>query len=153
MSHGLLDGLKHGYPIPPVSSIALSILLGALWILVVRPPLAILFAVAIGSAVLPDVIDLGPDMARSHVGIDMQIGSREHVFPWHWRAGSGSMYPGDRDPARNLSVPRNQIVSYANHAIMIVLSLFGIAMSPSAFRGVEARVDLQSQQGATDVNP
>jgi hypothetical protein len=138
LSHGLLDGLKHGYPIPPSVTIVVGTLLGLAWVVAVRPPLAVLFAVAIGGAVAPDVIDLGPEILRSRTSIDLRP-SFGRVFPWHWWAGSGSMSAGDHDPARDLRVPQNQIVSYANHAIVIILSLGCIGMSPWAFRGTPWR--------------
>src|SRR6187455_2734865 len=58
-SHGVLDGLKHGYPIPYSLDPPLALLLAALWWTVVLRPYRPLVAAVFLGAVLPDLIDLG----------------------------------------------------------------------------------------------
>src|SRR5712671_408900 len=53
LSHGLLDGVKHGYPITAVPDIAGAAVLAALWCIAVRPEFRLLFAAVIVSALLP----------------------------------------------------------------------------------------------------
>src|SRR5262245_41610927 len=132
LSHGILDGLKHGYPLSPLVGTACGALLGIAWCLMVRPHLALLFVVAMAGSIAPDVIDLGPEILREQTGIALL--SHADFFPWHWRQGSGSMEAGDPDRARDLRVPRNQAVSYTNHAIVLAFSIASILRSPGAFR-------------------
>src|SRR5258706_38471 len=69
LSHGILDGLKHGYPIPGTPDIVLAALGGLAWCGLVRRPLVPLFAVAIVGSLLPDVIDHTPWIVQSEIGI------------------------------------------------------------------------------------
>jgi hypothetical protein len=131
LSHGILDGLKHGYPFPPMEGIAFGAVLGLVWCWAVRPPLTILFAIAMVGVLTPDIIDLGPDILRSKTGI--RTFDHPHIFPWHWNEGSGSMYPGTRDPARDMNLAANQKVSLTNHGIVVAFCSGGILCSLWAF--------------------
>ena len=137
LSHGILDGLKHGYPFPPMEGVVLGAFVGLVWCAAVRPPLALLFAVAMVGVLAPDVIDLGPDILRSKTGI--ALFSHPHVFPWHWNEGSGSMYPGSRDPSRDMNNADNQKVSFANHGIVVAFCASGVLSSLWAFRPGKGR--------------
>jgi hypothetical protein len=138
LSHGILDGLRHGYPFHPVPGIAVGAVMALFWILAVRGRLALLFAVSIGGALLPDVVDLGPDILRAQTGVSIPAIPCGHIFPWHWGEGSGSMYEGANDRTRDLRSGRNSWVSYANHGIVVIFSLAGILMAPGIFRWTPA---------------
>jgi hypothetical protein len=128
LSHGILDGLKHGYPIhyeldPPLGLVSIAI-----WCVCARPRYRLLGLVAFLGAILPDLVDLGPGVVRALVGGRLPHPSG-HLFPWHWHDGSGSLYPG-----RGLDSGDNQIVSITNHLIVVGLSLLAIAFNRAPFR-------------------
>jgi hypothetical protein len=139
LSHGVLDGLLHQYPIPFVID-PLAALAGiALWCALVQSRFRLLFIVTFLGAILPDVIDLGsgianrlfqlrlPTVAES-LGFHLPAG---HFFPWHWPEGSGSIFDGTRDA-----------VSLTNH--IIVLSFVAAAVWTN--RGI-LKVAKQSKRG------
>jgi len=138
LSHGVLDGLKHGYPVPYVIDPPLALLVIAIWCACVKHRYRILFAVAFLGAILPDVIDLGPDIARRFFGVHLSLFGG-HIFPWHWRDGSGSLYPAGLYPPRAcqayLDQGRNQAVSITNHTIVLFFALSAILSYRRPFRG------------------
>src|SRR6266850_6439006 len=92
MSHGILDGLKHGYPISAKADIPCASLLAMSWCFAVRRRFVFLYATVMLGALAPDVIDLGPRILSSATGISIPCEISTNVFPWHWLEGSGSMY-------------------------------------------------------------
>ena len=42
-------------------------------------------------AVLPDLVDLGPEIARKLLDLPVPALFAGHLFPWHWPDGSGSL--------------------------------------------------------------
>lgn len=128
-SHGVLDGLRHAYPLPSLADVVLAAVLGLGWIGLVRPEFRVLFALVFASAVIPDVVDLGPALAAQHLGLALpQLPVRP--FPWHWREGSGSLYR---------LTPHDAIVSWTNHAIIVAFSTVTIWSHRRVLR-VRARV-------------
>src|SRR6266566_4651004 len=105
-SHGVLDGLRHGYPIPAVPDIVAGSILAAAWCFAVRPPLRLLFAAVIA----------------------------RHIFPWHWPEGSGSLHAGGNDAARSLDFGGNRAVSLTNHVIIVLMAAGCVLTNPWAFR-------------------
>src|SRR5215510_11324377 len=93
LSHGVLDGLKHAYPIRAVTDVLCAGLLAICWCLCVRRRFVLLFASVILASFVPDIVDLGPRMLRSATGIWTPMVDGTPLFPWHWPDGSGSMYP------------------------------------------------------------
>ncbi|HEV8266570.1 MAG TPA: hypothetical protein VGQ06_16615 [Gemmatimonadales bacterium] len=134
LTHGVLDGLKHGYPMPATIDIVAGAALATAWCIAVRPPVRLLFGVVIAGALLPDVVDHTPAMLRWKAGVRVPLNPLGPMFPWHWPEGSGSMTSGARDPERNLDLGRNRRVSFANHAIVLLLSAGCVLASPWAFR-------------------
>jgi hypothetical protein len=138
LSHGLLDGLKHGYPIPYVADPPLALALGVAWCAVVRARYRILFAAVFVAVMLPDLLDLGPAIANRLFGWHLPTFGR-HIFPWHWADGSGSLYPLHGAPPRAghgaLDAGDNQIVSITNHAIVLFLAGAAIVSNLKPFRG------------------
>ena len=126
LTHGILDGLKHGYPISAVPDIVLGAVLAAAWCLAVRRPLRLLFAAVIACALLPDVIDHGAAMLRWKVGWDVAV-NRSNVFPWHWSEGSGSL---------SIVAGRDRVVSMVNQFIVLFMATGCIATTTRAFRFV-----------------
>ncbi len=143
VSHGVLDGLKHGYPIPAVLDIVAGSILAAVWCFAVRPPLRLLFAAVIVVALLPDVIDHGTAMLRWKAGWDVSV-NPNHIFPWHWPEGSGSLHPGGNDPARSLDFGRNREVSIANHFIILLIAAGCVLTNARAFRFVPDPIDARA---------
>jgi len=134
LTHGILDGLKHGYPISAVPDIVLGAVLAAAWCLAVRRPLRLLFAAVIACALLPDVIDHGAAMLRWKVGWDLAV-DRHHVFPWHWSEGSGSL---------SLVAGRDRVVSVVNQFIVLFMAAGCISTTTRAFRFVRDPVDARA---------
>ena len=142
MSHGILDGLKHGYPMPAKADILCAGLLAMGWSFAVRLRLALLYAAVMLGALAPDVIDLGPSLLHSATGISMPWADSSNVFPWHWHEGSGSMYGADSNAparARILDAGRNGAVSVTNHIIVVLFSAAGILSNPRVFRFLAPR--------------
>jgi hypothetical protein len=137
LSHGVLDGLKHGYPFPAAPDVLMAGVLAASWCLCVHRRFLLLFASVILASLAPDIIDLGPAMLRSATGISLLTFNAGHLFPWHWPDGSGSMYPMSGTapgPARILDAGQNTLVSWTNHLIVIAFAASGILMNPRVFR-------------------
>jgi hypothetical protein len=123
-SHGVLDGLPHTYPIPSPVDVMFAPCLVLAWSRLVHPSFRALFITALFGAVLPDVIDLGPSIVARLCGIGLPAG--QHLFPWHWPVGSGSIYS---------PTPTQAIVSTVNHAIVVAISLALIVTHREAFQG------------------
>jgi hypothetical protein len=137
LSHGVLDGLKHGYPLRAVPDIGLATLLTVGWCLCVRRRFLLLFAGVIVASLTPDIVDLGPAMLHSATGLSIPVVNADHLFPWHWPDGSGSMYPmSGRAPGRTgiLDTGQNRIVSWTNHLVVVAFAASGILMNPRVFR-------------------
>ncbi len=139
LSHGVLDGLKHGYPIRPLYDVVGGSLLALCWCLFVQRRYRLLFASVILASLAPDIIDLGPRMLLSMTGIWTPTVELGPLFPWHWPDGSGSMYPAvSHAPERTriLDAGQNEIVSWTNHLIVIAFAASGVLANPSVFRFV-----------------
>jgi hypothetical protein len=121
-SHGVLDGLPHTYPVPSPIDVLVAPCLVLAWSRFVEPSFRALFITSLFGAVLPDVIDLGPSIVARLCGIG--VPTMPHLFPWHWPAGSGSIYS---------PTPTQAIVSAVNHAIVIALSIALIVTHREAF--------------------
>ena len=121
-SHGVLDGLPHGYHLGALTDIGAGGTLAAAWCLAVRRPLRLLFAVVIAAALLPDVIDHGGAMLRWQAGLSVPV-RQTPVFPWHWPEGSGSLYGG-----------RHATVSLVNHFVVLTVAAGCVLTSLWAFR-------------------
>jgi hypothetical protein len=142
LSHGVLDGLKHGYPIQSLPDVLCAGLLAVCWCLCVRRRFLLLFASVILASFAPDVVDLGPRMLRSAIGIWTPMVDVGPLFPWHWPDGSGSMYPTlskAPDQTRILDIGQNRVVSWTNHLIVVVFAAAGIVANPRVFRFLPSR--------------
>ncbi len=87
--HGLLDILPHTYPFEIKVDAALAFALVAFTLAVIRRRYWLVFIVAIIGGLLPDLVDLGPQLLNHY--FHLSISYRE-IFPWHWSAYSGSRY-------------------------------------------------------------
>jgi hypothetical protein len=139
LSHGVLDGLKHGYPLSPLADVLIATTLGIAWCRAGRSRLWPLFVCAVLMSVAPDVVDLGPTIVRHRLGVPLPLNPLGPMFPWHWQDGSGSMNPGQPDRFHDLDAGRNLAVSVANHVIILGLAAGCVAMAPWAFRRPGAR--------------
>lgn len=137
LSHGMLDGLKHGYPVPSVVDPPLALALGFAWTALVKARYRILFGVVFASVMLPDLLDLGPEIANRLLGWHLPT-FRVHLFPWHWPDGSGSLYQLHGAPPRPgrgaLDAGDNQIVSITNHAIVWCLTAAAVVSNLEPLR-------------------
>jgi len=133
LSHGVLDGLLHQYPIPFMIDPPLAVALISLWCLLVQPRFRLLFTLTFVGAVLPDVIDLGSGIGKlllhrrlptvaEWLGFHLPAG---HFFPWHWPEGSGSIFDGTRD-----------FVSLTNHLIVMCFVMAAVWTNRKVFSGV-----------------
>jgi hypothetical protein len=128
LSHGILDGLKHGYPVYYWADPPLAALLALVWAACVKRRFRPLFAAAFLGAIFPDLLDHGPDIVRQLLAWPMP--SFDNVFPWHWNDGTGSLHElrgrTPRPDRQYLEVGRNAAVSLANHVIVLFFS--GVAI-------------------------
>jgi hypothetical protein len=138
LSHGVIDGLKHGYPFPAFADVLLGISIAACWCVAVRGRFVWLFASAFFASVLPDLIDHLPALLQHRLGLTPHGGTAQHLFPWHWVEGSGSMFPASAaaDAFPKLEQGRNQVVSIANHAMVLVIAAACAGFNPAIFRGI-----------------
>ncbi len=146
VSHGVLDGLKHGYPLSSLVDMITSTALAVAWCLMVRRRFVALFAAVFFASFLPDLIDQGPGLLKSVAGINLHLSGWTPVFPWHWPDGSGSMYPNASMVAerfRILDLGRNRAISAVNHAIVVLVAAACIASNLSAFRWFSGRAPLK----------
>ena len=137
LSHGVLDGLKHGYPMHTVPDVLCAGVLVICWCLCVHRRFFLLFASVSLASFAPDIVDLGPRMLRSATGIWTPAFDATPLFPWHWPDGSGSMYSmlsKAPEPTRILDVGQNRIVSWTNHLIIVAFATSGIVANPRVFR-------------------
>ena len=95
LSHGVLDGLKHGYPFSPLLDIVLGASIAIGWCLAVRGRFVLLFAAVFFASVLPDLIDLAPVLLKSKLGIDLHLKPVAASFP-----GIGPMGQARCSPAQ-----------------------------------------------------
>lgn len=137
LSHGVLDGLKHGYPLRSAPDVVVAAVMATAWCLCVRRRFLFLFAAVFFASFMPDVVDLGPGMLRSATGVSTPTAGAAAVFPWHWPDGSGSVYPMSStapDRTRILDTGRNIVISWVNHLIIIAFATTGIFMNPGVLR-------------------
>jgi hypothetical protein len=142
LSHGVLDGLKHGYPIQTVPDVLCAGVLAICWCLCVRRRFFLLFASLSLASFAPDIVDLGPRILRSATGIWTPMLNATPVFPWHWPDGSGSMYSmlsKALASKRILDIGQNRIVSWTNHLIVVAFAASGIFTNPRVFRFLSPR--------------
>jgi hypothetical protein len=136
LSHGVLDGLKHGYPVFYALDPPLALVFLALWLALVTRRYRALILVGFLGAILPDLVDLGPGVARWLLARPPQ--KSHHLFPWHWLDGSGSMYPST-NRAANPRLPKldagdNEAVSITNHALVVFFAGAAILANRRPFR-------------------
>jgi len=91
--HGLLDWLPHAYPIPSVVDVILALCVVSVAVGCAQRRHRLLVLASFLGAVLPDVVDLAPQLMNRHMGTALPV---VRVFPWHWPAYSGSLYDGSR---------------------------------------------------------
>jgi hypothetical protein len=142
LSHGVLDGLKHGYPIQTIPDVVCAGVLATFWCLCVRRRFFLLFASVSLASFAPDIVDFGPKMLRSATGIWTPMLNATPLFPWHWADGSGSMYPmlsKAPESTRILDIGQNRIVSWTNHLIVVAFSTSGILANPRVLRFLSPR--------------
>jgi hypothetical protein len=107
LSHGILDGLPHYYPLGTWLDAAVSTALVAIWLVRIRPVLRVPLLVMCLAAISPDIIDHVPRDLNRHLGLHLP--ELPKLFPWHWRTGSGSM-PGTTGPLWRESMTNHGIV-------------------------------------------
>ncbi|MCL2715319.1 MAG: hypothetical protein FWD68_12205 [Alphaproteobacteria bacterium] len=132
LSHGVLDGLKHGYPIAAWPDVLCGAVLLAAWCLAVQRRYVLLFAAVGLAALAPDILDNGLRVLPGLTGAEMPT-----LFPWHWADGSGSMYAiHARAPTatRILDVGQNTIVSWSNHVLVLAFAAAGVLFNPHVWR-------------------
>ena len=142
LSHGVLDGLKHGYPIQTVPDILCAGILAISWCMCVHRRFFLLFASVSLASFAPDIVDHGPKMLRAATGIWTPVLHASPLFPWHWPDGSGSMYSmlsKAPEPTRILDIGQNRIISWSNHLIVVAFAASGIFANPRVFRFLSPR--------------
>lgn len=130
-SHGLLDWLRHGYPIPSRLDVVLALVLSAAWLGLVHAQLRLLFATALAASFLPDLVDHLPRLL--HFATPLPV----PTFPWHSPEWSGSLYPiceirtGSNLVA--LEAGNNRVVSILNHTLVAAAGVICIFLGRAAF--------------------
>jgi len=130
MSHGVLDGLPHEYPFKWLGDTISTTVLVVTWMAIVQPRHRALLLLAIGAAVLPDVIDHVPRDFNRHLGTHLPELTK--LFPWHHRGGSGSLSGEVPFDAR--------VASIAYHLIVVTFSGVLLWLSRGVLRLRPARV-------------
>jgi hypothetical protein len=142
LSHGVLDGLKHGYPIQTVPDVLCAGILAIGWCMCLHRRFVLLFACVCLASFAPDIVDFGPRLLRSLTGIWTPTLAANPLFPWHWPDGSGSMYSMLSKapvPTKILDVGQNRIVSWTNHLIVVAFAASGIFANLRVFRFLPLR--------------
>jgi hypothetical protein len=137
LSHGVLDGLKHGYPIRSAPDVVCASLLALCWCICACRRYRLLFASVFLASFAPDILDFGPRILHSMTGLWMPMIDGTPLFPWHWPDGSGSMYSSlNHAPARTriLDIGDNRIISWTNHLIVVAFAASGVLANPRVFR-------------------
>jgi hypothetical protein len=149
LSHGVLDGLKHGYPLRPETDVLCGSLLALFWYLFIHRRYRLLFASVMLASLAPDIVDLGPRILRSTIGLWTPLADLGPLFPWHWPDGSGSMYPAAShapERTRILDAGRNEIISWTNHLIVVAFAVSGVFANPWVFRFMPPRTRSDKEQ-------
>src|SRR5689334_21423213 len=60
LTHGVLDGLKHGYPLETMPDVLCAGVLAGCWCLCLRRRYFLLFTSVSLASFFPDIVDLGP---------------------------------------------------------------------------------------------
>jgi hypothetical protein len=130
LSHGVLDGLLHQYPVPMLVDPLASVALLVVYCFLVQHRFRDLFILTFAGAVIPDVIDLGTGITNRLLGFHLRTPAEwlgfhlpaGHFFPWHWPEGSGSIFDGSRSA-----------VSLTNHIIVMSFVLAAIWANRKVF--------------------
>jgi hypothetical protein len=93
LGHGFMDYIPHCYPINSKADVIISLLIIGVLTLWAGKTYRLVVASALLGSILPDLIDLGPQVLHQFTGLDVRI--RQKIFPWHWKQYSGSIYTGD----------------------------------------------------------
>ncbi len=114
--HGVMDYVPHSYPIKPAADVILALALFAgAFCLAKREARPLLIACCLG-AIFPDLVDLASAILNRRAGLSLPV---VHLFPWHWKEYSGSIYDGSR-----------RVASFSAH----LLVLLAVAGSIYSFR-------------------
>lgn len=92
IAHGILDYIPHCYPIPSALDAGLGMIIILLNVLFASGRYRLIIFSAFLGSVLPDLVDLAPQIIRARSG--MAIPLHAPIFPWHWKQYSGSIYSG-----------------------------------------------------------
>jgi hypothetical protein len=134
-SHGVLDWLRHGYPIPSRLDVVAALALAVAWPLVVQPRYRVLLACALAAAFAPDILDHLPRLVSNALGNPTTAGTP--LFPWHTPRWSGSTYPQARLAAGSvwpaLEAGHNRARSWLNHALVTLGVGVGVYLGRRAF--------------------
>jgi hypothetical protein len=130
-SHGLLDWLRHGYPVPSRLDVVLALALSAAWLGLVHARLRLLFATALAASFAPDLVDHLPRLL--HFATPLPV----PTFPWHSPEWSGSLYPSRGIRAGSnlvaLEAGSNRVASILNHTLVVAAGVVCILFGRSAF--------------------
>lgn len=107
--HAILDYMPHCYPVnSKVDAIIGLLTIVILTVLCKRPYRLILLLSFLGN-IFPDIIDLSPQILNNYLNIHIPL--KQHLFPWHWKEYSGSIFINDCS------------ISTLNHIIIILTIL------------------------------
>jgi len=137
LSHGVLDGLKHGYPIQTGPDILCAGVIAIAWCACVHRRYFLLFASVFLASFAPDLVDHGPRLLPFATWIGIPAHDATPLFPWHWPDGSGSMYStlsNAPERRRIFDIGQNSTVSWTNHLIVVAFVASGIFTNPRVFR-------------------
>jgi len=124
MSHGVLDGLPHEYPLRALGDTLWTLGLVFGWMLFIQPRFRPLLVIAFLGAELPDLIDHVPRDLNRHLHLNLPVLPK--LFPWHYRGGSGSL--SGHVP------PMARIASLVNHVIVVTFAATLMWLSRNALR-------------------
>jgi len=120
--HGILDITPHQYPFRTRIDILISTLFFIVSIMLIRPKFIPLFGAAFLGSILPDLVNLGPQIFNQFFETSFPV-LKFKIFPWHRAEYSGSIYDNSRTE-----------LSYTFHIMLVFLSSALILLGRNVLR-------------------
>jgi hypothetical protein len=108
--HGVLDAVPHCYPIPAEWDAIAGLGLMVVLFMLVNRSYRLMLTAAMAGTIFPDLVDHATAIINHRLGWQLPVWDK--LFPWHWKAYSGSLYNQDCS------------LSSLYHVILIMLVLF-----------------------------
>ena len=91
--HALLDYMPHQYYISAKVDVIIGCVIFIIAALLFKKQARWIYIWSLIGVLLPDLIDLGPQILLKLTGVKLPI--KQKLFPWHWTTFSGSIYQNE----------------------------------------------------------